>query len=305
MGNNRGCYGRVVTRYFKINFSYSATELDYYKDMGSTLARRFCCSIVAGAIFSLFAVLFPIAIHAQSDTHAADINSDGVVNGLDYVLLFENFRISPIGELRADINGDGIVNGLDYVILFENFGRTRPASSPTFSEVQEWVIAYKAAHPGRAGDITDMTPGEIAADLDAQRLASICGANQRPVIPMLSWEYGGNDHAWINSQASALVYCVYIPVSTSTDYWGYNAAQDRVTADVYVLFPDQNPCKNSVGKDQVIACLGDPTNSEILVDTASLHDGVHASGLPTLQNASTELNLIMTNGSKVFLLLNI
>lgn len=52
----------------------------------------------------------------------ADINHDGVVNLLDYVLLFENF--GAIGSNSADINNDSKVNILDFVILFENFWET-------------------------------------------------------------------------------------------------------------------------------------------------------------------------------------
>jgi hypothetical protein len=53
-----------------------------------------------------------------------DINEDGKVDILDYVILFENYGKSPIPDPRADINKDGKVDILDYVILFENFGRT-------------------------------------------------------------------------------------------------------------------------------------------------------------------------------------
>jgi hypothetical protein len=114
---------------------------------------------------------------------------------------------------------------------------------------------------------------------------------------MLAWEYGGADHSWINPSASALVYCVYIPVSPGTSHWQYDMVADHVTADVYVLFPDQNPCKAQQGANQVMACLGDPTNIEILVDTASFLDG-SAAGL-ALANASTDLNLILPDGSKI------
>ena len=129
------------------------------------------------------------------------------------------------------------------------------------------------------------------------QLRSICGKDQLPVIPLLAWEYGGVDHSWINPQASALVYCVYIPVSPSSSHWKYDAATDHVTADVYVKYPDQNPCKDQVGADQVMACLGDATNIEILVDTASFHDGADV-GL-MLSNASTDLNLILPNGMTI------
>lgn len=180
---------------------------------------------------------------------------------------------------------------------------TGSASRPTFAEAKGWIDDYQAAHPGQDGDITAKSAAELAADPDAQRLAMLCGDDQLPVIPALTWEYGGNDHAWINPDASALVYCVYTPVAPSTDHWSYDAAMDRVTADVYVLFPDDNPCKSETGADQVLKCLGDASNSEILVDTASLNDGMDV-GL-NLSEASTELKLILPDGTKVHLLENL
>ncbi len=50
-----------------------------------------------------------------------DINEDGYVNLLDYVILFENFKKNPLIDKRADINNDTKVNLLDYIVLFENF----------------------------------------------------------------------------------------------------------------------------------------------------------------------------------------
>ncbi|MBI5500387.1 MAG: hypothetical protein HY907_09100 [Deltaproteobacteria bacterium] len=171
------------------------------------------------------------------------------------------------------------------------------SGTPTYDEVAGWVAEYDAAHPGSEGDINRLTPAEVAADPEAARLLALCGADQRPVIPSLAWEYGGASHAWINPEASALVYCVYTPVSPSTDHWTYDGAADHVTADVYVLFPDENPCRDEVGAAQVTACIADLTNMEILVDTASYADGAGA-GL-SLAEASTELMLILTDGTKV------
>jgi hypothetical protein len=178
-------------------------------------------------------------------------------------------------------------------------GSTGPAIC---DQIEGWAQAYKAAHPGNGGkdwDINAKTPAQIAADPAAQQLLSICGQDQRPVIPLLAWEYGGADHPWINPQASAVAYCVYIPVKPSSSHWQYDSASDHVTADVYVTCPEQNPCKNQQGANQILACLGDPTNIEILVDTASLNDGVDV-GL-ALSNASTDLNLILPDGTKVHL----
>jgi hypothetical protein len=185
-------------------------------------------------------------------------------------------------------------------------GCSSGATSPTAGDVKAWAEAYKAAHPGNGGkdwDINAKTPAEIAADPAAQQLLAICAKDQRPVIPILAWEYGGSDHPWINPQASAVAYCVYTPVNPSTPEWSYDAAAMRVTADVYVRFPADNPCKNDQGANQVLSCLGDPTNIEILVDTASLHDGADV-GL-SLANASTELELVLCDGTEIHLATNL
>jgi hypothetical protein len=198
------------------------------------------------------------------------------------------------GPDRSASTGSDAATGLDR------------GGSPTAAQVAAWVSAYKAAHPGNGGkdwDINAKTPAQLAADPAAQQLLSLCGPDQRPVIPLLAWEYGGADHSWITPAASALVYCVYVPVKTPTSSWSYDTGRDRVTADVYILFPEQNPCKDRTGRDLVAACIGDQSNFEILVDTASLDDGVGA-GL-SLSMASTELRLVLPDGSKASLVINL
>jgi hypothetical protein len=177
---------------------------------------------------------------------------------------------------------------------------TSGARAVTANQAREWIEAYKRAHPGNKGkdwDINGKTPEQIAADPAAQQLMSLCGSDQRPVIPLMAWEYGGADHQWINPQRSALVYCVHTPVKNPSANWQYDANRELVTADVYVLFPEQNPCRKEQGARQVSACIGDETNFEILVDTASVNDGIDA-GLE-LANASTQLRLILPDGNKV------
>jgi hypothetical protein len=176
------------------------------------------------------------------------------------------------------------------------------ATAPACDQVKSLVEAYKAAHPGNGGkdwDINAKTPAEISADPAAQQLRALCGPNELPVIPLLAWEYGGGDHQWINPDMSALVYCVSIPVNPSSAEWQYDAAKDHVTADVSIKCPELNPCKDKQGADQVTACIGDSSNFEILVDTASINDGADV-GL-TLANSSTDLNLVLQDGSKVHL----
>ena len=187
--------------------------------------------------------------------------------------------------------------------------RSAPSSAadPTavrYEQVLEWIRAYKAAHPGRGGkdwDINSKSASQIAKEPDTRRLLSICGANQRPVIPMLAWEYGGSDHRWEHPEEAALVYCVCTPVQKATPSWSFDRSRNRVNADVSVKFPDHNPCKDESGKDQVMKCIGDEGNLEILVDTASLGDG-HNVGL-NLSEASTELRLVLPNGKKIRLAL--
>lgn len=171
--------------------------------------------------------------------------------------------------------------------------RAAPAAAsqrPSFRKVRKWVYAYRRAHPGRSGDINAVGP----ADATGRRLLAVCGSEQHPVIPLLAWEYGGHDHAWIHPRRSALVYCVYTPVKPSTSNWRY--AHGRVTADVYVLFPAHNPCRDKQGADIVLACLGDRSNSEVLVDMASFHDG-HDVGRE-LSEASTTLKLVLPGTNK-------
>jgi hypothetical protein len=178
-------------------------------------------------------------------------------------------------------------------------GATTP---PTYSQVKTWVADYKSSHPGHGGkdwDINAKTSKQLASDPAARRLLAICGKSRRPVIPSIAWEYGGSDHRWIKPSASALVYCVYTPVRPSTTNWSYRASSDHVTADVYVLFPAYNPCRNRTGAAQVSACIGDSSNFEILIDIASYEDGASA-GL-RLANSSSELRLILPNRTKVHL----
>ena len=172
----------------------------------------------------------------------------------------------------------------------------------TADNVARWVDDYKTANPGRNGkdwDINALAADEVAADPAAQQLLAICGEAQRPVIPRLAWEYGGLDHEWISPAGSALVYCVYTPVAPNTENWSYDGGADHLQADVYVLFPDENPCRDEVGAATIAACIGDDSNFEILVDIASYDDGVEA-GL-MLDEASTELMALLADGAHVHL----
>jgi hypothetical protein len=184
---------------------------------------------------------------------------------------------------------------------------TAPAGQPataSYEQVKKWIEAYKATHRGNGGkdwDINAKSPEEVEREPDTKRLLSLCGPNQRPVIPALAWEYGGSDHRWTKPETAALCYCVYTPVEGGSEHWRFDETKNRVVADLYVKFPDRNPCKDRTGKDQVLGCLGDATNLEILVDTASLHDGRDVGY--ELSEAATELRLVLPNGKKVQIVL--
>lgn len=178
-----------------------------------------------------------------------------------------------------------------------------PSEVPSCEELPAFIAAFKEAHAGNGGtdwDINAMTPEQVAADPDAQTLLALCDApDERPVIPQLAWEYGGGDHQWISPESSAIYYCVYTPVEPSTEHWSFDQAAQLVEADVTIGCPAQNPCNDQTGAEQVLPCLGDPTNIEIAVDTASLDDG-HGAGLE-VSEAATDLYLLGDDGTRVLL----
>lgn len=177
-----------------------------------------------------------------------------------------------------------------------------PVEVPTCDELPDFIAQFKRSHSGNGGtdwDINAMTPAQIAADPDAQALLALCGDDQRPVVPQLAWEYGGGDHQWISPESSAIYYCVYTPANPSTEHWSFDEAAQLVEADVTIGCPELNPCADQSGADRVLPCLGDPTNIEIVVDTASLDDG-HGAGLE-LSEAATDLYLLEQDGTRVLL----
>ena len=76
---------------------------------------------------------------------AADVNSDGVVNIQDLVLVASRF--GQTGENAADVNGDGVVNIQDLVLVAGAFGDAAAAPAAhnlsllTPEAVQKWLTA--------------------------------------------------------------------------------------------------------------------------------------------------------------------
>ena len=86
-----------------------------------------------------------------------DVNTDGVVNIQDLVIVGSNF--GKTGQNKADVNGDGVVNIVDLVKVAGTFGNTAaaPAFHPharamfTAADVQGWLTQ------ARELDLTDAT----------------------------------------------------------------------------------------------------------------------------------------------------
>jgi len=52
-----------------------------------------------------------------------DGNGDGHVNGVDYMIWFNHYRMSVLGPTNGDYNSSGYVDGVDYMVWFTNYGR--------------------------------------------------------------------------------------------------------------------------------------------------------------------------------------
>ena len=87
---------------------------------------------------------------------AEDLNSDGIVNIQDLVLVASNF--GKIGQNAADVNNDGVVNILDLTLVAGAIGKAAGAPltwerdlkfAPTRKQVEQWL------HQARQVDLAD------------------------------------------------------------------------------------------------------------------------------------------------------
>jgi len=90
-----------------------------------------------------------------------DVNSDGLCNIMDFILIVSHFRESGSpGWIREDVDKNGIINLFDIISVSHNYGKVMPindtASSninvgiPSGARIQKWVVVYS----GRISDIT-------------------------------------------------------------------------------------------------------------------------------------------------------
>ena len=56
-------------------------------------------------------------------TKTGDANSDGKVDGVDYMIWFNHYRQSVTGPANGDFNSSGFVDGVDYMLWLNNYGK--------------------------------------------------------------------------------------------------------------------------------------------------------------------------------------
>ncbi len=183
---------------------------------------------------------------------SVDVNSDGVVNVLDLVLIASNF--GKIGQNPADVNGDGVVNIVDLVKVAGEIGAgaAAPAAHPqtqkilTAADVRHWLI--QAQHI----DLTDATSQRGILILQ-QLLASLI-PKETSLLP--NYPNPFNPETWIpyqlaeNAEVTLTIYAADGRVvrtlilgqqpagmyhsKTRAAYWdGRNAVGEPVASGVY------------------------------------------------------------------------
>ena len=114
-------------------------------------------------------------IMTTSVVHAipGDANNDGHVDGLDYVIIVNEFgQTSEDNEnLTADFNDDGIVNGLDYLVFVKFFGESDVEPTSGYwvattgndnnpgTEASPFRTIQRAAHAAQPGDTVRIAAG--------------------------------------------------------------------------------------------------------------------------------------------------
>lgn len=158
--------------------------------------KKLICSLLTLSL----ALLAFTASYAQEDTdiehlRAADVNTDGIINILDLVVIASHFGETSIADqpLASDVNGDGNVNILDLVLVASHLGETvRPP------------VAFVSVDPAIDSEITandsitltfDNPPGDVTVStgvvLSTGNTATITG----PFTPgdlelTITWEDG-------------------------------------------------------------------------------------------------------------------
>ena len=122
--------------------------------------RQYFVSIMLSILLMLSSPILTLA-HDAGTPLVEDVNSDGIVNIQDLVLVAAAFgrSIDDNPEQNPDVNGDGVVDILDLVGISNAFGKTTTADTSTYHELQHYIFdkscVNSACHgvPANAGGL--------------------------------------------------------------------------------------------------------------------------------------------------------
>ena len=85
-----------------------------------------------------------------------DINSDGIVNIQDLILVSNSFGVETAANPKVDVNKDGRVNIIDLLLVAAHLGESNPAAPPPKSPllpehvdlIEEWLTAAHLSNDG-------------------------------------------------------------------------------------------------------------------------------------------------------------
>ncbi len=99
-------------------------------------------------IVKIFSVDSPSEILLADTNIIGDVNSDGKVNAIDYILIRKHILSSPklTGDklTRADVNADNSINSRDYILIRKSIITGVPIGKPKTETVTKYTVTFDA-----------------------------------------------------------------------------------------------------------------------------------------------------------------
>ncbi len=119
----------ISTQYKKSEVSQWVENLNFeYKPTSATVVSA-RLQVVVTASSGVKAYLDNVGMYAQTPGglggggKAGDVNSDNIVNSLDFSIMLSNWNKTGATRAQGDLSGDGAVTSLDFSILLTNWGK--------------------------------------------------------------------------------------------------------------------------------------------------------------------------------------